>query len=239
MSRFRPGRPSPALVVATIALIAALGGTAYAGFSLPKNSVGTKQLKKNAVTTSKIKNGAVTAGKINPAGLTVPNALHANSSNTASSATNATNATTATNAASLGGSPAGSYVQYGATLKSGATEKGIWADVATAGASGEVTVGTVFFPIPLASNPTAHFIPSGTTPPSGCSGTLAAPAASPGNLCVFESFPSINLTHLDFYNPETNSETATASGKTGALAVFTANAAGETQATGTWAVTAP
>ena len=31
---------------------------------LPKNSVGTKQLKKNAVTTPKIRNGAVTGAKI-------------------------------------------------------------------------------------------------------------------------------------------------------------------------------
>jgi hypothetical protein len=73
------------MIVAIIALVAALGGTSYAALSLPKNSVGSKQLKKNAVITSKIKNGAVTAGKINTSGLTVPNALHAN---TAGSATN-------------------------------------------------------------------------------------------------------------------------------------------------------
>jgi hypothetical protein len=34
MSRSRLGRPSPALVVSTIALIVALGGTRYAAFSL-------------------------------------------------------------------------------------------------------------------------------------------------------------------------------------------------------------
>ena len=63
--------PSPALVISLIALFIALGGTSYAAItSLPKNSVGTKQLKKNAVTGVKIKDGAVTAAKINPAGLT-------------------------------------------------------------------------------------------------------------------------------------------------------------------------
>ena len=52
----------------------ALGGTSYAAFKLPKNSVGTKQIKNGAVTTKKIKNHAVTARKINTSGLTVPNA---------------------------------------------------------------------------------------------------------------------------------------------------------------------
>ena len=60
MPRFQLSRPSPALIVSTIALIVATGGTSYAAFSLPKNSVGTNQLKKSAVTTSKISNGAVT-----------------------------------------------------------------------------------------------------------------------------------------------------------------------------------
>lgn len=50
-------------VISCIALFVALGGLAVAA-GLPKNSVGTKQLKKNAVTTVKIKNGAVGASKI-------------------------------------------------------------------------------------------------------------------------------------------------------------------------------
>jgi hypothetical protein len=92
--------PSPALVVALIALFVALGGTSYAAIKLPKNSVGPKQLKNNAVTGSKIKNGAVTAAKINTSGLTVPNATHATSADSATNATNATHATSATTATS-------------------------------------------------------------------------------------------------------------------------------------------
>ncbi len=87
--------PSPALVVSLVALLLALSGASYAAFSLPKNSVGTKQLKDGAVTTQKIKNGAVTKAKLNVTGLTVPNALHANSANNATHADNATHATTA------------------------------------------------------------------------------------------------------------------------------------------------
>jgi hypothetical protein len=90
-------RPSPATAIALLALFVALGGTSYAAFSLPKNSVGTKQLKRDAVTTSKIKRHAVTAAKINPAGLTVPAAQHA------------TTASSAINASALGGEPASAY----------------------------------------------------------------------------------------------------------------------------------
>lgn len=50
-------------VISCLALFIALGGLAVAA-GLPKNSVGTKQLKKNAVTAAKIKNGAVGTAKI-------------------------------------------------------------------------------------------------------------------------------------------------------------------------------
>jgi hypothetical protein len=57
-------RPSPAMVVALLALFVALGGTGYAVATLPKNSVGAKQLKKNAVSGKKIRKNAVTSSKV-------------------------------------------------------------------------------------------------------------------------------------------------------------------------------
>jgi hypothetical protein len=48
-------RPSPALIVACLALLVALGGSGYAAIALAPNSVGTKQLKNNAVVASKVK----------------------------------------------------------------------------------------------------------------------------------------------------------------------------------------
>ena len=51
--------PSPAMVVSLIALFVALGGTSYAAITaLPKNSVGTPQLKNGAVTAAKINSSA-------------------------------------------------------------------------------------------------------------------------------------------------------------------------------------
>jgi hypothetical protein len=45
--------------IAYVALFVALGGTSYAALKIPKNSVGTKQLKSNAVTGPKVKNGSL------------------------------------------------------------------------------------------------------------------------------------------------------------------------------------
>ncbi len=75
-------------VMSVIAVFIALGGASYAAFKVPKNSVGTKQLKKNAVTTAKVKNEAITAAKVKKHTLTgtqikastlgtVPNAANA------------------------------------------------------------------------------------------------------------------------------------------------------------------
>lgn len=103
-------RNRPALVISVLALFVALGGTGYAAFTLPRNSVGAKQLKRNAVTTPKIKNGAVTTGKLkngavtgskmNFRGVIVPQAANASFATTAGSATSATNATNAGHASS-------------------------------------------------------------------------------------------------------------------------------------------
>jgi hypothetical protein len=55
--RVRLRRPSPALVIACFALMAALAPASYATVSqiLPQQSVGTSQLKPNAVTSNKVR----------------------------------------------------------------------------------------------------------------------------------------------------------------------------------------
>jgi hypothetical protein len=57
-------RPRYADVAATLALLLAMGGTAYAATNLPAHSVGTKQLQSKAVTGSKIGPQAVTTPKL-------------------------------------------------------------------------------------------------------------------------------------------------------------------------------
>src|SRR4051812_30683001 len=46
-------------VVSMLALFVALGGVSYAALKLPKNSVGSKQIKANAVKSGKVKNGSL------------------------------------------------------------------------------------------------------------------------------------------------------------------------------------
>lgn len=78
MKTKRIGRPSPAMVVAIVALVLAMVGTGYAAVNLPKKSVGTAQLKANAVTNAKIKNKTITGKKLNLKKLgTVPSATTA------------------------------------------------------------------------------------------------------------------------------------------------------------------
>ena len=125
ISKFARLRPSPAAVIAVVALVFAVSGVAVA---LPgKNTVASKDIKKNAVTAAKIKNGsvtepkigdgavgtsklgndAVTGAKVNEATLgKVPSATKADSADTAVKATTAetaTKATAATDAAELEG----------------------------------------------------------------------------------------------------------------------------------------
>jgi hypothetical protein len=69
VTKLKP-RLTYANVMATIAMFLALGGVATAAFTLPKKSVGPKQLKANAVTEPKIAAKAVTEGKIGDGAVT-------------------------------------------------------------------------------------------------------------------------------------------------------------------------
>jgi hypothetical protein len=58
LARLR-SRLSYANITATLALFIALGGTGYAAITLPRNSVGAKQIRSKAVRSSEIRNRAV------------------------------------------------------------------------------------------------------------------------------------------------------------------------------------
>jgi hypothetical protein len=60
---------SPALVVACIALAAALGGTSYAAFALPRNSVTSREVKNRSLRAVDFARGQLPRG---PRGLTGP-----------------------------------------------------------------------------------------------------------------------------------------------------------------------
>ena len=63
LSRVR-ARLSYANVTASLALFIALGGTTYAATSLPRNSVGSKQIRTNAVGATEVRRNAVRSTEI-------------------------------------------------------------------------------------------------------------------------------------------------------------------------------
>jgi hypothetical protein len=256
MRRLRLRPPSPALVVSGLALILALAGTSYAAFTLPKSSVGTKQLKNGAVTATKlhtgavtakklhagavtsatISNGAVTGSKLNLSGVTVPAASHAN---TADSATNAGHATTADSATNAGhattADSAANATGLAGPLASGQTLIG-YVDSAGHVGAGEIAPETsISFQIPLAAAPTLHVIPVGGPSTGACPGTSDNPSAAGGNLCIYES-TLVNTTGFslpDGLNP-VNGPT-----RFGLPGLLGASTNGDYIARGAWAVTAP
>ena len=79
LSRLTTRLPSPALLVAVLALLVALGGTTYAVTALPKHSVGPAQLKKGAVSSKAVKDHSLrvkdfTADELPPNEVLVKNA---------------------------------------------------------------------------------------------------------------------------------------------------------------------
>lgn len=161
MRNLRQRAPSPALVVAIVALFAALGGTSYAAFGVPNNSVGTKQLRNKAVSnaklgpnsvgTGKIRNGAVTASKLNVSGVTVPTA---------------------------------STVSGQGTLASGRTEIGIIGGVFQNGPTvGSPMATAITFPLlaPVALSGSNIQV----APTANCTGSAANPTAARGFVCIY------------------------------------------------------
>jgi hypothetical protein len=104
--RFR--RPSPALVIAVLALVVALGGTAYA-----VKQINGSTIKKRSIPGDRIRNNALTGTQINEARLgRVNEARNATNSKFAlrsSAADSAANALNAGNASALAGNPPSAF----------------------------------------------------------------------------------------------------------------------------------
>ncbi len=99
-------------VVSSLCLFVLLGGGAYAAIKLPKNSVGTKQLKNNAVKGPKVADRSLTGvdikGPVDSAS-SAEEAAHAAKADQATNADHAATADQASNAAQLGGAAASSF----------------------------------------------------------------------------------------------------------------------------------
>lgn len=95
----------------------------------------------------------------------------------------------------------------------------------------------VSFEIPLASAPTPHFVHLGEAATAECPGTVTAPAASPGNLCIYEA-QNVNVVATGFEDPITGATGSTVE-PFGFEVVALAVKEGSYDESGSWAVTAP
>ena len=108
---------------------------------------------------------------------------------------------------------------------------------ATGAAGSAVASDSISFGRTLKTAPTAHFIKVDDTPPAACPGTVTAPRARAGHLCVYESRMANVASNRGIWNPTgTGGFTSTRMG-TGVYAY--SNAAGQFWSHGTWAVTIP
>jgi hypothetical protein len=209
------GRLSYANVVSTICLFLLLGGggALAAKVVLPKNSVGSKQLKQGAVTPAKLSTAAkqTIIGPQGPQGIRGPQGEKGDRG-----------------ARGEQGEP-GPLL---ASLPSGETEKGAYGIASTkAESAGSVyTPGLeVSYPVPLSFKPTLNVIGAGDPPTANCPGSTLDPTAEPGNLCVYAAREDAELSLEN--NP--------AEGHFGFLTFFETTDGDNYENHGTWAVTAP
>jgi hypothetical protein len=217
-------------LVAVLALVFAMSGGAFAAGRYLITS--TKQIKPSVLKQLQGKAGA--SGAQGPAGSQGPAG--------AAGAAGAAGPAGAKGEAGPKGEPGkpgakGEPGQTGftETLPSGKTETGGWG--LTASAEGPA-VTSISFNIPLAHALSAEhvFFVENTGNGSTCTGDTEAPAATPGNLCVYHgSFGGLlNLTFERIITLSSN----TGASMAGALLQFEAGAEAPRIGSGSWAVTA-
>jgi hypothetical protein len=263
LSRIHQKLGTAGFVISIVALVAALGGAAYAAGGLTKSQ--EKQVKKIAQKEAKKfagKNGATGAtGPAGPAGAKGDKGDPGARGEKGDSGTNGTNGTNGAPGASVTGTPiaaggacgtetgvkytlSGSSTNvcngetgFTSTLPTGATETGTWAVGTRAAELSEVEV-PISFNIPLKVPGAAVIVNlsetnQGTNPT--CHGNIEHPTAPKGTLCVYTAEESaIGAPEMRFDGFE-NEYLPTGT----VLRWFVLNANTPINAGGTYAVTAP
>jgi Collagen triple helix repeat (20 copies) len=207
-------RVSPAMVVAMLALLVALGGVSTAAqITKPEASAAKKKPKKVLRGPRGRRGLRGLPGPVGPQGPAGPQG-----------------------AQGVQG-PAGPFAD---SLAPGASIRGTFM---TTGGNGSGTANNhsaYSFGFQLSAAPVVHYINSGTTPPAGCPGTVTNPQASPGHLCVYEISAIGNAATRGVCNLETSGCPAGQASRRG-FAVFGAPsvAGGSMYLFGSWAVAAP
>jgi len=210
-------------VMATVAVFMAMGGGAYA-LSIPKNSVGAKQLKRNAVHTSKVKKGAVTSSKVKDASLLAkdfkPGQLSAGAQGPAGNT----------------GQPGPAGRSALTTLRSGETVRGEVGVRDNTGTSTGSLVAMVSLPIPApVALDNEHVVVAGDEASTPCTGSRSNPTAPPGFACIYRRLNN-NSNNTNIRGLQTDQEASPYGFR---VAVDPANANAQVAFEGSWAYTAP
>jgi hypothetical protein len=217
---------SYANVMSSIAVFVVLGGGAYAATTLPKNSVGSRQLKANAVSSGKVKDGSLLSKDFKPGQLVAG----------APGPTGSTGPAGPTGPKGETGPKGDKGADFTAdtSLASGKTLKGQWSAL---GHGGGYLGAAVTYRLPLAATPaaaSAHYI-------TGSSFTAQCPGvgeAAGGELCIYEAGSSSALFGV-IYAVEPASTATNRGSKDGFQIQFTTSGTSNAYAYGTWATTAP
>jgi hypothetical protein len=230
---------SPATVIASLALVFAMTGGAYAASKYLITS--TKQISPKVLKSLKGANGKTgAAGPTGPAGAAGAGTAGAQGPQGAAGAKGEPGA-----AGAPGTNGKDGTTGFTETLPSGKTETGTWSFSAP-------VEGGVFVPIsfniplegPLNQAHTHYILTNGKEqhgteelPQTVCTGTVAVPTALPGNLCVYQSAFVLNV-KFSIFDKSSAPSGEPGADAVGAALVFTAEASEPRIATGTWAVTA-
>ncbi len=238
-------RISPTTMIATLALVFAMTGGAYAAKKYLITS--TKQISPKVLKSLQGKAGPAgqpgANGLAGPAGSQGPaGAAGAKGETGAVGSQGPKGETGATGAAGKNGETG-----FTETLPKEKTETGAWALPPTGTSEPGSLVVVLSFSIPLEKalgETQVHYVGSNGDGAS-CPGTVASPTAEPGNLCVYEAFnlgltksgslPLNAILPADFVGLAFKQGAATS----GALVRLVKHESEEASAYGTWAVTAP
>jgi hypothetical protein len=179
VSRFRR-RPSPAFVLAIVALAVALGGTSFASNAVVSVSklINGKKIKKNSIPANRVKKNSLTGKQIKESKLgRVPKAK---------------NALNAANAANLGGKPAAAFETFAQqSIPAGTTVTGAFGlqHFTNAGTQDHLRQvislpGTASANLSTANVNFANAAGVTDADPA-CNGTAAAPTAPAGKVCLY------------------------------------------------------
>ena len=247
MSKLRP-RLTYANVVSTICLFIVLGGSAVAA-----TVITGKNVKDSSLTGRDVRNSSLTGGDVKNSSLTGAD-LRSGSVNT----DDVQDGSLLGQDFAPGQLPAGLQGPKGekgdkgdkgdtgdqgdpgpfpGTLPSGKTISGAF-HIRAPNSSTAIFGIDISYGFTLASEPTPHYVKIGDPPLAACPGSDSNPQAQAGHLCMYEAHASNLNTTRCIFRTETSTSCATA-GKTGAGLQIQANAAGEINLFGTWAVTSP